>query len=245
MHTKVDLINLSPLAPLDSNIPERVWTGKDVSYKHLRVFGYRAYVHIPKDKRSKLDDKAKECIFLGYGHEEFGYILWDLVARKLIRSRDVIFLEDHIFGNAEKSNEPQSSPKIPIIPTSVSPTVVHNDHGGAGETNTDSPIELVDQRPPESPAPPIEPELRRSTRERRSSTRYPPHKYMMLIDEGEPEHFEEAISHQHKSEWVKVMQEEMRGLNENHTYGLVKLPKGKRALKNKWFNRLKNENNSQ
>ena len=67
----------------------------------------------------------------------------------------------------------------------------------------------------------------------------------MLTDERGPERFEEVISHQHKSEWIKVMQEEMKCLNENHTYDLVKLPKGKRALKNKWFNRLKIENNSQ
>ena len=52
------------------------------------------YVHIPKDEKSKLDDKAKKCIFLSYGHEEFGYRLWDPVARKLIRSRDVVFLKD-------------------------------------------------------------------------------------------------------------------------------------------------------
>ena len=127
IRTTVDLINLSPSTPLDGDVPKRVWTGKDVFCKYLRVFGCRLYVHIPKDERSKLDDKAKECIFLGYGHEEFGYRLWDLVARKLIRSRDM-FLEDQIIGDAEKSDEPQSSPEIPIIPTSVSPLVIDNDH---------------------------------------------------------------------------------------------------------------------
>ena len=40
------------------------------------------------------------------------------------------------------------------------------------------------------------------------------------------------------------MQEEMQSLHENHTYDLVKLPQGKRALKNKWVYRLKTENNS-
>ena len=65
------MINLSPSAPLDGDVPERVYTRKDVSYKHLRVFGCRLYVHIPKDERLKLDDKAKKCIFLRYGHEEF------------------------------------------------------------------------------------------------------------------------------------------------------------------------------
>ena len=59
MYTKVDLINISPIAPLDGDVLERLWTKKDVSYKHLRVFGCRAYVPIPMDERSKLDDKTK------------------------------------------------------------------------------------------------------------------------------------------------------------------------------------------
>ena len=75
MRTAVDLINISPSAPLDGDVPERIWTEKDVSYKHLKVFSGRAYVHVPKVERSKLDDKAKKCIFLGYVHEEFEYKL--------------------------------------------------------------------------------------------------------------------------------------------------------------------------
>ena len=46
----MDLINLSPIAPLDGDIPEIVWSGKDVSYKYLRVFGCRVFVHVPKDE---------------------------------------------------------------------------------------------------------------------------------------------------------------------------------------------------
>ena len=60
MITAVDLINLSPSTPLGDNVSERVWIGTDVLYKHLRVFGYKAYVHIPKDERCKLDDKCKQ-----------------------------------------------------------------------------------------------------------------------------------------------------------------------------------------
>ena len=94
MRTSIDLINLSPSIPLKGDVPKRVLTGKDVSYDHLRVFGCRAFVHIPKDERSKLDVKAKSCIFLGYGHEEFGYMLWDLMSKKIVKSRDFVFLED-------------------------------------------------------------------------------------------------------------------------------------------------------
>jgi hypothetical protein len=52
-------------------IPNRVWSKKNVSYSHLRVFECKPYVHIPKEHRSKLDDKATPYIFLSYGNEEF------------------------------------------------------------------------------------------------------------------------------------------------------------------------------
>jgi hypothetical protein len=41
------------------------------------------------------------------------------------------------------------------------------------------------------------------------------------------------MPHEKKSEWLKAMQEEMKSLHENHTFKLLKLLKGKRALKNK------------
>ena len=44
MKTAVDLINLSPSIPLDGDVPNRVWTWTNVSYRHLRVFGCRSFV---------------------------------------------------------------------------------------------------------------------------------------------------------------------------------------------------------
>nr|GFC71333.1 putative Gag/Pol polyprotein [Tanacetum cinerariifolium] len=55
LNMAVHVINLTPCVPLRFDAPNRVWSGKDVSYSHLRVFGCKASVHIPKDKRSKLD----------------------------------------------------------------------------------------------------------------------------------------------------------------------------------------------
>jgi len=59
MRTAVDLIKLSPSTPLKGEVPKQMWTGKEVFYKHLRVFGCRAFIHIPKDERSKLDGKTR------------------------------------------------------------------------------------------------------------------------------------------------------------------------------------------
>ena len=71
--TATYVINRSPLVPLGGDSPQKVWTGKDVSYQHLKVFRCLAYVHVTKDKRAKLDPKSRPWIFLGYGDDEFGY----------------------------------------------------------------------------------------------------------------------------------------------------------------------------
>jgi transposase InsO family protein len=236
LQTAVHLINMSPSVPLNGEVPNKHWSGKNVSYGYLKVFGCKAFVHIPRDERSKLDSKAKECIFLGYGNEEFGYRLWDPVDKKIIRSRDVVFFEDQTIEDINKhKKEPINEYPVNLDPI---PQQATNDDGEIQDNNNGAEHEV--QVPPE---PTVEPQLRRSTREHRPSTRYTPHEYVVLTDGGEPECYEEAMEHDHKKEWLKAMQEEIKSLHENHTYDLVALPKGRRALKNKWVYRLKTEEN--
>ena len=97
--TVVYLINRSPSVPLKVDVPQRVWTGRNVSYQHLREFGCLAYMHVAKDQRSKLDSKSKPCIFLGYSEHEFGYRLWELLDKKVVRSCDIVVLEDKTIEN--------------------------------------------------------------------------------------------------------------------------------------------------
>eukprot|EP00253_Pinus_taeda_P017725 PITA_17725 len=59
------LVNRSPSLALEDRTPQEVWTGKKPSLSHLRVFGCDAYVHVPKEKRTKLDSKYEKCIFIG------------------------------------------------------------------------------------------------------------------------------------------------------------------------------------
>ena len=107
MRIVIDLINLSLLYPLEGDILERIWIGKFVSFEHLRVFGCMAFVHVPRDKRSKHDNKTKQCIFLGYSNEKFGYMLWDPTTKKIIRSRDVLF-EDQTIEYLDQVKKPKS-----------------------------------------------------------------------------------------------------------------------------------------
>lgn len=64
---------------------------------------------------------------------------------------------------------------------------------------------------------------------------------MLISDQWEPESYQEVIEYAKKGGWKKVMEEEMNSLLENHTYDLVKLPKGRIILKNQWVFKLKND----
>ena len=54
--------------------PYEIWKGYKPNVKHLCIFNFSAYAHIPKDVRSKMDPKAKS-IFLRYGIGVKGYRL--------------------------------------------------------------------------------------------------------------------------------------------------------------------------
>jgi transposase InsO family protein len=46
--------------------PEEMFTGKKPEVSHLKIFGCPVFIHIPKEKRNKLDPSGKKGIFVGY-----------------------------------------------------------------------------------------------------------------------------------------------------------------------------------
>ena len=88
----VYLRNRSPTKAADGMTPFEAWMKKRPSVPHLRVFGCKAYVHVPKNERGKLDKKAK-CILVGYGEETKGYRLYDPERKRICFSRGVSFNE--------------------------------------------------------------------------------------------------------------------------------------------------------
>ncbi|KMS94207.1 hypothetical protein BVRB_023730, partial [Beta vulgaris subsp. vulgaris] len=89
----VHVTNRLPTNANNRRSPYELWTGKLPDISHLRVFGCRAYAHVPDQKRRKFDPKAASCIFLGYAMEQKGYQLQDETTLKTIVSRDVSFDE--------------------------------------------------------------------------------------------------------------------------------------------------------
>lgn len=73
--------------------PNERWNGKKVNYDDFRVFGCRAMAWKPDAKRNKLDKKSNEYIYLRNADDAKAYRLYNVDDRKIIISRDVIFLE--------------------------------------------------------------------------------------------------------------------------------------------------------
>eukprot|EP00253_Pinus_taeda_P023987 PITA_23987 len=102
------LVNTSPSSALEEKSLQEVWTGKKPSLSHPRVFGCDAYVHVPKEKRTKLDSKYEKCIFIGYKDGLKGYKLSNPVTRKVVYNRDVVFREVKYFiKNEVQPKEPK------------------------------------------------------------------------------------------------------------------------------------------
>ncbi|PKU75919.1 Retrovirus-related Pol polyprotein from transposon TNT 1-94 [Dendrobium catenatum] len=97
VNTAVYVLNRCPTKAVKDITPIEAWSGDKPSVDHFRIFGCLCYVHIPKQKRHKLEEKPDKGIFLGYSSQSKGYIFFNLKTQQLVTSRDVKFDEDAIW----------------------------------------------------------------------------------------------------------------------------------------------------
>ena len=90
------LTNISP-ASGSSLTPFERFYGRKPDVSHLRVFGCRAYAHIPKELRRKIDPVSEPGIFIGYAADSKAYRLL-LDDGRIVERRDVTFDESK-FGS--------------------------------------------------------------------------------------------------------------------------------------------------
>ena len=63
--TKVYVHNILSHSALGFKTPEEMFIGKKSEVSHLKIVGFPVHVHIPKEKRTKLDPSRKKGIFVG------------------------------------------------------------------------------------------------------------------------------------------------------------------------------------
>ena len=74
------------------------------------------YIHIPKEKRTKLDPSGKRGIFVGYSERSKAYIIYLPGFKKINISRDVTFNEVSAYNKSRKRPvEDSEETKVPRI----------------------------------------------------------------------------------------------------------------------------------
>ena len=236
--TATYLINQGPSVPKEFRLPEEVWSGKEVKFSHLKVFGCVFYVHFDSDAHRKLNAKSKICFFIGYSDEKFGYRFWDEQNRKIIKSRNVIFNEHVMYKDM----------------STIVPDVTEINQNKSEFVNLDDLIESTVQKMSKedkknvnsqvNQSTPVV-EVPRSSRNIRPLQHYSPAlNYFLLIDGGKLECYDEVLQDKNSSKWELAMKDEMDSLLGNQTWELTELSIGKKTLHNKWVYRIKNEHDS-
>jgi hypothetical protein len=93
-NTLVYLQNKSPYRILGDKTLEEAFTGVKPEIGHLKIFGCPIYIHMPVEKRTKLEPSSEKGIFVGYNETSKAYMIFIPVQQKTMVSRDVKFEEN-------------------------------------------------------------------------------------------------------------------------------------------------------
>ena len=221
--------NRSPTSSLENITPFEAWWNKKPSVKHLRIFGCKAYSHIPNKFRQKLDNRAVKCIFLGYSTCSKAYRLWSLDKRSLLIRRNVIF-DESSFGTDETKAE-QLTDESTVNGVEVS------DCTGQGNENTS-----IDEH---------EEEVIPVRRTERVNAGQPPERYgewefnCNAAYAVNPLNWKEAMTSNESENWREAGEREYQSLIDHDTWDLVPLPRGKKLIGSRMVFRVKYDEHGQ
>jgi hypothetical protein len=147
--------NVLPTRTLDCATPEEAWSGNKPDVSRLRVFGSRAFVHVPDKSRDKLGSKSLVCSFLGFAPQRRAFRVVHRPSGRFLESRDVIFDEggsssapryERItleYDSPDSGGAPAGPPKEPPI----------SQPGSQSESEGEIEDLLTDDPPAPAPAP--------------------------------------------------------------------------------------------
>ena len=103
--------NRTPHRVLENKTLEEVFSGKKPKVSHLIIFGCPVYIHIPKEKRTKLYPSGKKGIFVGYSESSKVCRIYFPRFKNIDINRDVTFDEDTVYRESRKTpaEEPEEA----------------------------------------------------------------------------------------------------------------------------------------
>ena len=123
-------------ATLDEKTHEEVLTGEKLDISHLWIFGCPVSIHIPKERRTKMEPSGKKGTFVGYSETPKAFRIYVPGERHVEVSQDVTFHEEATF---KWSKELECDPEIDEIEISTSEN--HENDPSPSEIQRENPIE--------------------------------------------------------------------------------------------------------
>jgi hypothetical protein len=98
-----------------------MFSGKKPEVSHLKIFGCPVFVHIPKEKRTKLDPSGKKVIFVGYCEVSKNFRSYIPGYHHIDISRDVTFDEDATLKKSRRCQVEEVYEEEPVAPRVAKP----------------------------------------------------------------------------------------------------------------------------
>jgi len=148
----VHVLDRCPTSAVQGATPFELWNGKKPDVSHLRVWGCVAYVHVQRDKRSKLGSHMEKCIFIGYPPGYKGWKFYNPETKKTIISERADFDERYTYdGKLLKGGLPgtvsESRPLIPLEDESPSAIPSGGEEEDVGGGEEDLPVDIQEPQP--------------------------------------------------------------------------------------------------
>ena len=253
----------------ESSTPWELFTGSKPDVSAMRVFGSKAYAHVPKQLRQKLDAVSEVGVLVGYEPQSKAYRVLLENGRMQI-SRDVIFDEykptaanTGVLAEAEEARNKVSTDlplSIAVEPSSDSDAASESVDGGPtystdsreeeaaaeAEAEVESAAQSVAEVAAATPlitasSAPAPTQQRYPQRERKPPTEIYKAQAAKTAVLEEPQTYSQAIQAEDATEWRSAMDEEMASLLENGTWTLEQPPIGVRPIPVKWVYKIKKD----
>ena len=272
--TAAYLRNRCPTSSFKGETPHERWFGVKPEVDHIRVFGCMVYVHIPDEKRRKLDPKAMKGIFVGYPEGKKGYKIYLPESKKFVASRDVTFMEKSFSTQSLAGQEPFSTfstfDSFPTFDNSfdkcAQPTEISSYEFACDDSIFDNPLDedeirddsndgtFEEERGGEAVITGMQDNVYETTDITEDRTfgkriRRPPDFYgeraNVAMIGADPKTFKQAMASDSSEQWKKAMAKEIAALTEHETWKLVDLPSGANVVGCKWVYKTKRKANGE
>jgi hypothetical protein len=250
--------NQSSHSALGLKTPEEMFTRKKPKVSHLKIFGCPVFIHIPKEKRNKLEPSRKKGIFVGYCEVSKAFIIYIPGHRHIDINRDVTFDEDTALKKSRRYQLEEVYEEEPVIPRTIVREVpraaepmrevvtspdeeILEDHDIL-EVQEPPQMTILHKRNPSWAREIIQDGDKYGVPEGTTRQVKRPKPFSSYTDlmcdllEEEPTCFNKAIQ---RKEWADAMTEEYQSIIKNDIWEIVPRPKSKDVVSSKWLFKIK------